>query len=724
MHKVETKIDAASGLLTITKSGGASQHNFLKGDGISDEGGSMVNLGSPYRDSVWVKRAIKHVAEPISSVPINFTLDKKGGEVIIEDPILDFWDKPAVTSKKVKMNRGKFIFATVAWWKLAGQAFWIMDDSWLDSKIKDKAPLIVARPDKMTAIYENGNGELMGWRFIDGSGNAHNLIAEQVVHLADWNPDDEVNGLSEYTAAKVAAESDYSAGQFAKAIMDNNGDRGPFVIAKGGVPSDEQREQIERMLRQKRAMSRRGQFRAAFLTGDITVEDPGIQAVDSAFVAQRLENRHEIFIAFGVPASMADVVASYSIGSASDYYRLIEGTCKSMGVVITEGMEQVNEMLVGRPVFADLDWDEHSVMQEVRAERFESAAKGWDRGIPWTVLSDHLRLKLPKFAGDDVSRVPFSMKTVSEGERSKVKGQSADESTKVNALDELEDIFKNMPISSEPGSITKEKFEQDAADQELWEMLQSKRKPWENSFEKRFNRILMSVRAETLQNVRNLYAPAVQGKGESEKVKVSKDAVMKSSLSLTFDLGPWMDKISQGMGEITEQAVVEAGGQLVTDELELEEAVSLPTAAVESVVQNRQNMLSRTSTEIWHEIRELISEGIDAGDSIDELANRIRNKFNDISKARARRIAVTETAVAYEQGRYLTMKEAGITHKKWITASDDNVRDSHKQVNGEVLPIDELFIVGDSTLLHPADPNGDAEEVINCRCVSVADLGE
>ena len=79
--------------------------------------------------------------------------------------------------------------------------------------------------------------------------------------------------------------------------------------------------------------------------------------------------------------------------------------------------------------------------------------------------------------------------------------------------------------------------------------------------------------------------------------------------------------------------------------------------------------------------------------------------------------------MAYEQGRFLAMKESGITHKKWITASDGNVRDTHRAINGEVLPIDELFIVGDTELLHPCDPNGTAEEVINCRCVAVADLG-
>lgn len=723
MGNVITKIDPQSGLLTVQKSG--EQDPFTSGQSLLGGGSAVTNLKNPYKDSVWVSSAIKHVANPISAMPLEFSQDQRGGEVSLDNSELKgFWENPGVSSWGQTMTRSEFIFATAAWYKLSGNVFWIMDDSWLEARgVKNR--LIIARPDRMEPIFSRQGNMLEGWIFTDGDRKKHYLISEQVVHFKAFSPTDELLGLPEWYAVKTAAESDYSAAQFAKAVMDNNGDRGPFVIAKGAVPSDEQREQIERMLRQKRELSRRGDFKAAFLSGDITVEEPGVQAVDEAFVSQRLENRHEIYIGFGVPASFAEVAVSYSVGSASDRYRLIEETCKPLGEKISDGIEMVSKKLLailprtGRSLYAAFDWDNHSTIQQIRSERTKEATELWKTGVPWNVLSDHLGLKLPRFAGDDVARVPFSMKAVegssSNGQEATVQTDETDtDQTKV--FEELQNLFKGMADRPEVDATDKENFEQAAEEKELWEMLQTKRKPFENKFEKRFNRLLFAVRAETLRNVRTNYKP-------TEKT-MERNAVRKSSMSLTFDLTPWMDKISEGMGEISEQAVIEAGGQLVTDELELEEAVSLPTAAVESVVQNRQNMLSRTSTEIWHEIRELIADGIDAGDSIDELADRIRNKFNDISKARARRIAVTETAVAYEQGRYLTMKEAGITHKKWVTASDDHVRDTHREVNGEVLPIDELFIVGDSTLLHPADPNGSAEEVINCRCVAVADLGE
>jgi phage portal protein BeeE len=46
-----------------------------------------------------------------------------------------------------------------------------------------------------------------------------------------------------------------------------------------------------------------------------------LASVDDGYIQQRIENRHEIYNAFGVPMSMADIKASYSIGSASDMFQ-------------------------------------------------------------------------------------------------------------------------------------------------------------------------------------------------------------------------------------------------------------------------------------------------------------------------------------------------------------------------------------------------------------------
>jgi uncharacterized protein with gpF-like domain len=54
-----------------------------------------------------------------------------------------------------------------------------------------------------------------------------------------------------------------------------------------------------------------------------------------------------------------------------------------------------------------------------------------------------------------------------------------------------------------------------------------------------------------------------------------------------------------------------------------------------------------------------------------------------------------------------------IGSKEWLTQQDDRVRDSHAEIDGETVGLDDVFSNG---LECPGDENGDPEDVINCRC--------
>lgn len=51
--------------------------------------------------------------------------------------------------------------------------------------------------------------------------------------------------------------------------------------------------------------------------------------------------------------------------------------------------------------------------------------------------------------------------------------------------------------------------------------------------------------------------------------------------------------------------------------------------------------------------------------------------------------------------------------KQWDATLDGKTRDSHQQVDGEIRELNKPFSNG---LMFPGDPDGDAAEVINCRC--------
>ena len=53
--------------------------------------------------------------------------------------------------------------------------------------------------------------------------------------------------------------------------------------------------------------------------------------------------------------------------------------------------------------------------------------------------------------------------------------------------------------------------------------------------------------------------------------------------------------------------------------------------------------------------------------------------------------------------------------EQWLSARDEDVRESHVSEDGHVVKIGEPFPT--TGLQFPSDPGGPPEEVINCRCV-------
>jgi len=728
-------------------------------------------LNQPYKHSVWVQRAIKKIAGPIAAVP--FRVFDPANERELDAPDLKaFLDQPVI-----RINRSDFIEAAVGWLKLKGEAFLIADDTWLlpfQEAVK-RGRLIMPRPDQMRQITEGG--ELIGWEYRDPKGGRHMLLPEQVWQIKYWNPYDPWRGMPEYDAARIAAEGDYYAGDFVRNVMANNGDQGPYIIAKNGIPSDPQRAQIIADLREKRARAQRGEFRPVFLTGDIEVKSPEIQAPDADLVATRLQSRHEIFIAFGVPASMADVVASFSIGSASARYELIEETCMPAAGKVCELLDGPASIMVGRPVKIRANWDEHSTMQAVRRERLDAAQKLWQSGMPWKQINDYLHLGMQPFTGWDIAYVPISANPVSElgaakpaekdpafSENTETDGDTADEDPTVNEMRRALQARANVlalpaPVvaKAEPApAIAADEYRifactcascagrvgkaPSAKDLARWRHYMNLRRPALNGYVKKIGRVLMIARGEVLSKISANYRPKKSAPDAVAKARAGADLMLLRG-GPGCDVAGFVAKAGAASDLMFRQheletnffsamrkqaaATLKLAGQQLFDELGRDDPFSMAPEAVLNYALKRQNVLSGVPPEIEAKIHATLAEGIDAGDTTEQLANRVRAAFNEIDAGRARTIAATETSAAYGAGRHEAMTQAGVRFKAWLTSGNANVRPAHEQAGLDYppdrgIPVDDPFVVDGEELDYPGDDSGSAGNVINCHCVSIA----
>lgn len=89
-----------------------------------------------------------------------------------------------------------------------------------------------------------------------------------------------------------------------------------------------------------------------------------------------------------------------------------------------------------------------------------------------------------------------------------------------------------------------------------------------------------------------------------------------------------------------------------------------------------------------------------------------------LSADRSRFIAENESETTWNYNEYRQAIESGKTRKQWADIRDKKERETHREVGGTVIPIDDVFVVGDSLMRYPKDTyyGAEAKEIVNCRC--------
>lgn len=128
----------------------------------------------------------------------------------------------------------------------------------------------------------------------------------------------------------------------------------------------------------------------------------------------------------------------------------------------------------------------------------------------------------------------------------------------------------------------------------------------------------------------------------------------------------------------------------------------------------------------WYnrEINNAITQGIIQGESIPEIARRLARETGEKNSAAMLRSARTMFTGAQNAGRLEGMHQAeelGIKVKKrWMATLDDRTRDTHADLDGQEVDIDEPFVTSaGNEIMYPGDPDADPSEVWNCRCTMI-----
>ena len=121
---------------------------------------------------------------------------------------------------------------------------------------------------------------------------------------------------------------------------------------------------------------------------------------------------------------------------------------------------------------------------------------------------------------------------------------------------------------------------------------------------------------------------------------------------------------------------------------------------------------------VWNKqkLQSELTTGLLKGESARGIARRFKTVVGMDERA-AIRNARTAVTGAQNAGRYESYCDSAAmgfpVSKKWIATLDSTTRDSHRKVDGEIVPYDQYF---SNDLMYPGDPHGSPKEVYNCRC--------
>jgi hypothetical protein len=182
------------------------------------------------------------------------------------------------------------------------------------------------------------------------------------------------------------------------------------------------------------------------------------------------------------------------------------------------------------------------------------------------------------------------------------------------------------------------------------------------------------------------------------------------------------ERLSKIMGRMW----LESGDQMVSQVFGIKKKSLLssfePTVGVNTIMTDyvrqwgaaKVVQISRTTT---NQLKSVIKGGIEEGLSERDVGKLIRERAPTIAASRAQTIARTETHAAANFAVQQSAESTGIEMmREWVSAENERTREAHLEANGQIVGMQEDFVVDGENLAYPGDPSGSPENVINCRC--------
>ena len=552
------------------------------------------------------------------------------------------------------------------------------------------------RPDRVTVVPDEAN-YLSHFIYHAPNGQSIPFMPSEVVWFPYPNPVDEFSGLAPLGAARLSADLASAAMQSNRNLFANGLQMGGVVFPKSGTTfTPEQAQEIEEDL-SKRFKGVDKAHRWGVFRTEVQLQQVGFNPKDAEFLGALKWSLEEICRAYHWPLDLVGGQRTYENLNAAYKAAWTHCLLPEAAFIASELTEQLLPMFGNEADVCEFDSSGVEVLQEDEAANWTRAKEKITVGA-LTVNEWRIEQGLEPVPWGDVWWAQGSLTPVENADK-------PEPAPEVVAAPVEEPAPQEEPPAEEEAAQDEER----AYHRSLEYGGLEHRRIWQRFLlratdgEKNLSKTITGLLKRQLESVTERLKQGVEGAADNP-----------------FDMKVWVKRFREEARPAILAVITAAANEALAD-LGLGMAFDVLNPAVVRFLEGRaQRFAQEVNDTTWKQLKESLGAGIEGGEGIPKLQERVEQVMGDRIRSTPETIARTEVIGASNGGTLEAWKQSGVVKGKvWLAALDDRTRDSHREAHGQQVGIDEDFRVGGAAGPAPGQM-GVAEEDINCRCTMTA----
>lgn len=659
--------------------------------------------------------------------PILYTnkseVGKSDGKRIDKHPLLDKLERPNPEWTGVFLRK-----SIIGHYLLAGNSF-----QYINRVAKSGPPdeIWTLPPDKVEPIPEQAKG-IIGYNYTDWPSEKNPIRPDLIGHLRAWNPENPFFGMSPVQVAAIIIDQQTDARKWNLSLLQNFG-KLPGAWVTDALLSPNDRSKLEARVNEKFAGFRNA-GKMPVLDGALKWQPSAVNPSELDWIESLKFNGGSIANIYNMPPQLIGDTSSTTYDNMEQaelisYTEFIFPTLDDLYALWNIWLVPMYPDLANSGAYLYYDKESIEVVQKVLQARLDAQAdraiKMWAGGLG-TMNEMREKCGLPSL-GPDGDLFRFGAVLVQKSALAEYAEQSltkpaappvpAAEPIQADPAQPPTNVAQNEkpPVIEDgkqppppkrhlTGYATKALDLTTAEEKAAYaQSMESTRKRWEAHYQKELASYFETEHKAVMQAINSSNASgAAAGRAEGA-INDQSSKLKKTLLSLYEDVCTDVGKkIAASLSDKKANAT----------------GLQFSESQIKYLLQLAGTKVQQIDATTLEQLRTELAIGVDLHEDISQLAKRIDTLYLDqIIPNRSATIAQTETHSAGSYAAIEAAKQSGMAlNKVWMTTSA-KPRPTHAAADGQEVGMDEPFIVGGVEMQQPGDPNGPAEEVINCYCV-------